>query len=136
MYAWVQGKLRRMHRKVELFRKFIFTDEDDLEAIVAELDGITDVELLGRNLGIRLSALDEIIAKFSTLEQLKTEVIDHWLKRSDARRQKQDEHPTLDELMDAVSKLNPSSSRRIRHKFRYRLNPTLGERIYMYCKQC
>ena len=105
-----------------------------MEAIVTELDGITDVVRLGLYLGVRMSALEKIEASYPSLERQKTEVIYHWLKRSNVIQQKQDECPTVGELTDAVARLNPSSSRRIRHKYRYRLDPKWGERIY--CKQC
>ena len=105
-----------------------------MEAIVAELQPITDVVGLGLHLGVRMSALEKIEAEYSNLEQQKTEVIYLWLNRRDVVQKKWDERPTLDELTDAVAKLNSSLSWRIRHKYRYRLNPTLGERIC--CKQC
>ena len=105
-----------------------------MNAIVTELDDISDVMLLGLNLGILMSALDRIKAEYPSPVQQKTEIVYLWLKRKDVIRQKQGEHPTVGELIDAVARLNVSVSRRIRHKYRYRLNPTLGERIY--CTQC
>ena len=122
------------YAKLNFLCKFICTDKDDLEAIVTELDDIIDVERLGLHLGIRMSTLERIQADYSSLERQKTEVICHWLKRRDIIQQKQDERPTVGELADVVARLNPSLSRRIRHKYRYRLYPTLGERLH--CKQC
>ena len=104
-----------------------------MESIVTELDGITDVVLLGLDLGIRMSTLSRIMGEYSTLERQITEVIYHWLKRENIIRQKQNERPTVGVLTDAVAKRSTALARKIRHKYRYRLSPTWGERLY--CKQ-
>ena len=94
----------------------VFTDEDDLKEIVTELEDITDVEGLGLNLGIRMSALERITIDYQLLEKRKTKVIYHWLKRKDIVRQKQNEHPTWSELADAVAAIDPALSERIHYK--------------------
>ena len=105
-----------------------------MEAIVTELDDITDVVRLGLYLGVRMSALEKIETEYPSLKLQKKEIIYRWLKREDIIQQKQAERPTWDKLTDAVAKLDLSSSKKIRHKHRHRLNSTLGERIY--CKHC
>ena len=97
--------------------------------IATMLDGITDVEGLGLNLGIRMSALERIMYEYPHPRNQKATVIYHWLKRKDIVRQKQNVLPTWDVLATAVASLDPSLSDRIRDQH-CRLSPTLGERIY------
>ena len=87
-----------------------------MEAVVAELDDIADVECLGLNLGIRMSALDKIKVDYPKLAAQKRRVIYYWLKRKDIVRQRQNEHPTWNGLADAVATLDPSLNERIQHK--------------------
>ena len=97
--------------------KLISTDEDELKEVVTELEDIRDVEGLGLNLGLRMSALESIMTDYHSLEKQKTKVIYYWLKRKDVVRQKQNEFPTWKALADAVANLDPSSSERIRDKY-------------------
>ena len=87
-----------------------------MEIIVTELDDIADVERLGLNLGIRMSALERIIIDYPQLERQKTKVIFYWLKRREIIPRRQNEHPTWDRLADAVARLDPTLSQRIRHR--------------------
>ena len=57
------------------------------------LDDITDVENLGLNLGIRMSALKRITISYPLMEKQKKKVIYYWLQRRDIVRHKQNEHP-------------------------------------------
>ena len=93
---------------------FIFTVEDDLNTVVTELHDIADVECLGLNLGIRMSALKKIKSDYSQLEGQKANVIYCWLQRRDIIQPKQNEHPTWSGLADAVHMLNPVLSEKIR----------------------
>ena len=94
----------------------VFTDEDDLETVVTELNDVADVECLGLSFGIRMSALDKIKLDYPQLEGQKRRVIYYWLKRKEIVRRKQNEHPTWSGLADAVARLDPSLSERIRHQ--------------------
>ena len=105
-----------MHNKLYILCELIFTDEDDLETVVNELSDIADVERLGLNLGLRMSALKKIRIDYPQLEEQKTNVIFCWLQRRDIVQQRHNEHPTWGELAHAVHLLNPSLSGRIRHK--------------------
>ena len=97
--------------------KFVYADEDDLETLVIELNDVTEVEGLGLALGIRMSALEKIALDYSKLDKQKTKVIYSWLTRKDIVRQRQRECPTWDGIADAVAKLNPSLSERLRRQY-------------------
>ena len=97
--------------------KFASTDEDDLDIVVAAVRDIADAEILGLNLGIRLSALDKIKVDYPQLEGRKTRVIHCWLKRNDIVRRRQSEHPTWDALANAVAGLDHALSERIRDQY-------------------
>ena len=90
------------------------TDEDDLDIVVAAVRDIADAEILGLDLGIRLSALDKIKADYPQLEKQKTRIIHCWLKRNEIVRRRQNEHPTWNALADAVASLDRALSERIR----------------------
>ena len=94
------------------------TDEDDLNTIVSELHDVTDILKLGLDLGIRKSALDKIIRDNANLEDRKIEVIHYWLTRRDIVRQKQGERPGWKGLADAVARVNPALSLRIKDQHR------------------
>ena len=96
--------------------KIFVTDEDDLDVIVTELKDISDVLKLGLALGIRKSALDKIMQDKINLEKQMIEVIHYWLTRREIVRQKQGECPAWSRLADAVDRLNPSLSEKIRHQ--------------------
>ena len=85
-----------------------------METVVTELNDIADVERLGLILGLRMSALKKIKSDYPELEGQKANVIYCWLQRRDIVQQKQNEHPTWGGLADAVDKLNPALSERIR----------------------
>ena len=87
-----------------------------MQTIVTELKDISDVQGLGLNLGIRMSALERIMTDYQPLDKQKTKVIYHWLKRKDIIRRKQNEHPTWGALADAVASLDPSLSEKIHHQ--------------------
>ena len=93
--------------------KFISTDEDDLDIVVAAVDA----ELLGGNLGIHLSALDKIKVDYPQLEEQNMRVIHCWLKRNNIVQRRQNEHPTWDALSQAVDSLNRSLSEMIRDQY-------------------
>ena len=105
-----------MCRKLYLLCNFISTDEDDLETVVSVLNDIADVECLGLNLGIRMSALDKIKVDYPHLEGQKRRIIYHWLKRKDIVRRRQNEPPTWDGLADAVAILDCTLSKKIRNQ--------------------
>ena len=87
-----------------------------MDTIVTELKGITDVLELGLALGIRKSALDQIMQDNTKLEKQKIQVIHYWLTRKEIIRQKQRECPRWDGLADAVARVNPLLSNTIRHQ--------------------
>ena len=91
-------------------------DEDDLDTIVSELHDVTEILKLGLALGLRKSALDRITKDNTNLEDQKIEVIHYWLTRKDIVRQKQGECLGWNILADAVERVNPALSRRIRHQ--------------------
>ena len=95
----------------------LYADEDDLETLTMELSAINDIEHLGLALGIRMSALDKIRLDYSQVEKQKTRVIYYWLTRRDIVRQRQNEHPNRDGLADAVARINPGISDRIRQQY-------------------
>ena len=88
-----------------------------MQEILTEFSDICDVETLGLDLGIRMSSLEKIMTEHPQLERQKTRVIYHWLKRRDIVQEKQDKHPTWTELADAVTKLDPTLSERIRRHY-------------------
>ena len=85
-----------------------------METVITELNDVTDIESLGLALGIRMSALEKIALNYSKPDKQKTKVIYYWLTRKDIVRQKEREFPTWDGIADAVARLNPSLSERIR----------------------
>ena len=87
-----------------------------MRTIVTEINDITDVEDLGLNLGIRMSALQKIKADHPQLERQKKMVIYYWLTRRDIVREQRNELPTWEVLADAVALLNPALSDWIRHQ--------------------
>ena len=87
-----------------------------MQAIATELKDITDVEALGLELGIRMSALERIMIDYPLLERQKKKVIFYWLKRRDIVRHKQNEHPTWNGLANAVAAFDPFLSKKIHHK--------------------
>ena len=78
------------------------------------LNDITNVERLGLNLGIHMSALERIMINYPLMERQKTKAIYYWLQRRDIVWHKHNEHPTWGGLTDAMRMLNPSLSARIR----------------------
>ena len=96
------------------FYKTFPTDEDDLDTVVSELHDITDILKLGLALGIRKSALDKIMQDNANLDDRKIEVIHYWLTRRDIVRKKQGECPGWNGLADAVARVNPALSLRIK----------------------
>ena len=117
MYAWVQGKLRCMHRKVQLVCKYICAGENDLQEVITELYDISDVMHLGLALGIRMSTVEMIATDCHSSKKTLTTVIYHWLIRRDIVPQKQYEHPTWDVLATAVNCINHSLAVKIHHKY-------------------
>ena len=91
-------------------------DEDDLDTIVSELHDVTEILKLGLALGLRKSALDRITKDNTNLEDQKIEVIHYWLTRKDIVRQKQGECLEWNILADAVERVNPALSCRIRRQ--------------------
>ena len=87
-----------------------------MDTIVTELKDISDILELGLALGIRKPALDEITQGNTKLVKQKIEVIHYWLTRREIVRQKQRECPAWSRLADAVHRLNPSLSEKIRHQ--------------------
>ena len=89
-----------------------------MRKVLIELNDISDVETLGLDLGIRMSALEKIMTEHpQQLEKQKTRVIYHWLKGREIVREKQGEPPTWTGLADAVSRLDPTLSERIRRQY-------------------
>ena len=105
-----------------------------MESIVTDLDGITDVRRLGQDLGIIGKTMMMVTNLLFSTEEQKGAIISDWLSRKNVIKQKHDECPTVGELASAVAKQNTELAMKIRHKYRDRLNPILGERIY--CKHC
>ena len=87
-----------------------------MEAVATKLHDISDVESLGIALGIRMSALEKIASDYSTVEKQKTKVIYYWLTRKDIVRERQGESPNWNGIANAVARLNPSLSKRIRDR--------------------
>ena len=88
-----------------------------MDIVAAAVHDIADAEILGLNLGIRLSALDKIKVDYPQLEGRKTRVIHCWLKRNDIVRRRQNEHPTWEALAEAVASLDRALSERIHDKY-------------------
>ena len=85
-----------------------------METIATELNDISEVERLGLALGIRMSELDKIMADYSKLEMQKARVVYYWLIRKGIAQPRQIERPTWKRLADAVAKLNPALSNKMR----------------------
>ena len=88
-----------------------------MQRIVTELTAISDIVSLGLELGIRMSALEEIKADNPQVKQQRMQVVYYWLKRRDIVRTRQDECPTWTGLANAVGSLDHALSERIRCQY-------------------
>ena len=84
--------------------------------ILEELHQVTDVQSLGLNLGLCLSAIFKILDEYKSLEQQKARIIWLWLQRKDIIPDKQSCLPTWCELVNAVSKDSAVLSQKIESK--------------------
>ena len=78
-------------------------DEHDLQRVLAEIKSVSEVRSLGLNLGLLISAIDEIQKEFVTVKMQKIQIIKCWLRRTDIIREKQAFPPTWSQLADAVA---------------------------------
>ena len=76
-----------------------------------------DLEEIGLALGIRKSAIEEILKRKPTSKLQLKEVVYYWLKRKDIIRLKKDIVPSWGQLVDAVADVSKELSRRISDKY-------------------
>ena len=93
------------------------TGEDDLRIILEEVPQATSIERLGLNLGLRMSAIDQIQDQYKSPEQQKRRIIWYWLLRKDITPDMKSCLPTWGALADAVAKESTALSLEIRAKY-------------------
>ena len=93
------------------------TGEHNLRLILEEIHQITDIEGLGLNLGLHMSAISKIQDEYRSPEQQKMRIIRHWLRRKDIVPNKESCLPTWEVLADAVAKESTALSLEIRAKY-------------------
>ena len=92
-------------------------DEHDLQKVLEEIESVSEVESLGLNLGLLISAIDKIQKNFTTVNKQKIEIIKCWLRRTERIRDMQACPPTWSQLADAVAKENRDLGDHIRSKY-------------------
>ena len=92
------------------------TGEHNLQEILEDIHQVTDIEGLGLNLGLYMSAIKNIQGECKYPEQQKRRIIWYWLLRKDIVPYKQSCPPTWRVLADAVAKESTALSREIRAK--------------------
>ena len=78
-------------------------DEHDLQRVLMEIKSVSEVESLGLNLGLLISAIDEIQKDFVTVKRQRIQIIKYWLRRTEIIQEMQDSPPTWTQLADAVA---------------------------------
>ena len=89
--------------------------EDDLEKILVEVTRIVDIQGLGLALGIRFSAIQNIMKNDNRLYQ-KRMILYQWLTRKDIIHDKQGQEPTWSLLAEAVEAESPVIAQTVRSK--------------------
>ena len=92
------------------------TGEHNLQVILEDIHQVTDIEGLGLNLGLYMSAIKNIQGECKYPEQWKRRIIWYWLLRKDVVPYKQSCLPTWGALADAVAKESTALSHEIRAK--------------------
>ena len=92
-------------------------DEHDLQRVLTEIKSVSEVESLGLNLGLLISAIDEIQKDFATVKKQRIQIIKYWLKRTEIIQEMQACPPTWSQLADAVADEDSALSDRIRSKY-------------------
>ena len=92
-------------------------DEHDLQSVLTEIKSVSEVESLGLNLGLLISAINEIQRDVTTVKKQKIQIITRWLRRTEIIRGMQACHPTWSQLADAVADENSALSDHIRSKY-------------------
>ena len=90
--------------------------------VLKEIKTVNEVQSLGLELGLVITAIDEIKKDFATVKEQKIQVIKYWLKRTKIIRQMQSCHPTWSQLADAVADEDHDLSDHIRRKYCGRLS--------------
>ena len=93
------------------------TGEHNLRLILEEIRQVTDIEGLGLNLGLHISAINKIQDEYKSPEQQKRRIIRHWLRRKDITPDMKSCLPMWEVLADAVAKENFALSFEIRAKY-------------------
>ena len=78
-------------------------DEHDLQRVLMEIKSVSEVESLGLNLGLLMSAINEIQKDFMTVKKQRIQIISRWLRRTEIIREMQACPPTWSQLADAVA---------------------------------
>ena len=87
-----------------------------MEKVLGEVTRVVDIQNLGLALGIRMSAIQNIMQSDSRLDQ-KGKILFHWLTRKDIIQDKQEQAPTWSLLAEAVEKNSPHIAQAIRSKY-------------------
>ena len=92
-------------------------DEDDLQTVLKEIESLSQVHILGLNLGLRNSAIERIQKDYASVKEQKIQVINYWLKRTEIIRGMKSCPPTWSQLADAVAEEDNALSDHIRSKY-------------------
>ena len=92
-------------------------DEHDLQRVLTEIKSVSEVESLGLNLGLLMSAINEIQKDFTTVKKQRIQIINRWLRRAEIIREMQAFPPTWSQLADAVADEDSALSHHIRSKY-------------------
>ena len=95
----------------------VATGVQDLQLIVEEIHEIADLEGLGLNLGLCMTAIERIQDQYRSPVQQERRIILYWLQRKDIVPHKQACLPTWEVLADAVAKQSTALSQKIRAKY-------------------
>ena len=93
------------------------TGEHNLRLILEEIHQIADIEGLGLNLGLHMSAISKIQDEYKSPEQRKRRIIWYWLLRKDITPDMKSCLPTWEVLAKAVAKESTALSLEIRAKY-------------------
>ena len=93
------------------------TGEYDLRLVFEEVQQVTNIERLGLNLGLCMSAIDQIQDQYKSPEKQKMRIMWYWLLRKDITPDVKSCLPTWGVLADAVAKENFALSCEIRAKY-------------------
>ena len=88
-----------------------------MQDVIAEIKSLNQVMSLGLELGLIITAIEQIQKEFPSLKEQKIKVIMYWIQRKEIIPKMQSSPPTWRQLADAVAEEDPALDNRIRSKF-------------------